>query len=66
MWKDLFEMESEIDLLRQENTRLIAKITGLESEKVELLKQVAEERAKHEAENAELKTRIEEDSRYYC
>jgi len=53
-------MESKIDLLRQENTRLIVKITGLESEKVELLKQVAEERAKHEAENAELRSRIEE------
>src|SRR5688572_11122233 len=53
-------MESEIDLLRQENARLIAKMTGLESEKVELLKQVAEERAKHEAENAELRSRIEE------
>ena len=36
------------------------KITGLESEKVELLKQVVEERVKHEAENAELRSRIEE------
>ncbi|CAB4405411.1 unnamed protein product [Rhizophagus irregularis] len=53
-------MESEIDLLRQENARLVAKITGLESEKAELLKQVAEEKAKHEAENAELRSRIEE------
>ena len=44
-------MESEIDLLKQENARLVAKTTGLESEKVELLKQVAEERAKHEVEN---------------
>jgi hypothetical protein len=31
-------MESEI---RQENARFVAKITGLEPEKVELLKQVA-------------------------
>ncbi|CAG8727367.1 430_t:CDS:2 [Rhizophagus irregularis] len=53
-------MESEIDLLRQENARLVAKITGLESEKAELLKQVAEEKAKHEAENTELRSRIEE------
>jgi hypothetical protein len=53
-------MESVIDLLRQENARLMARITGLESEKAELLKQVAEEKAKHEAENAELKSRIEE------
>ncbi|CAB4381515.1 unnamed protein product [Rhizophagus irregularis] len=53
-------MESEIDLLRQENARLVAKITGLESEKAELLKQIAEEKAKHEAENAELRSRIEE------
>ncbi|RIA93458.1 hypothetical protein C1645_874137 [Glomus cerebriforme] len=58
--KGLFEMESEIDLFRQENTRLMAKITWLESEKAELLKQVVEERAKHEAENAELRSRIEE------
>ncbi|PKK69491.1 hypothetical protein RhiirC2_712612 [Rhizophagus irregularis] len=58
--KGLFEMESEIDLLRQENARLVAKITGLESEKAELLKQIAEEKAKHEAENAELRSRIEE------
>ena len=49
-------MESEIDLLKQENARLVAKTTGLESEKVELLKQVAEEKAKH----AELRTRIKE------
>ena len=35
-------MESEIDSLRQENARLMAKIIGLESKKVELLKQVAE------------------------
>ncbi|CAG8632641.1 1680_t:CDS:2, partial [Ambispora gerdemannii] len=53
-------MESEIDLLRQENARLMAKITGLEFERIELLKQVAEERTKHEAENAELRSRIEE------
>jgi hypothetical protein len=53
-------MESEIDLLRQENAKLMAKITGLESEKAELLKQVVEEKVKHEAENAELRNRIEE------
>ena len=35
----------------------MAKIVGLESEKAELLKQVAEERAKHEA---KLRSRIEE------
>jgi hypothetical protein len=38
----------------------MAKITGLESEKVELLKQVVEERVKHEAENSKLRTRNEE------
>ena len=53
-------MESEIDLLRQENARLMAKITGLESEKFELLKQVTEEKVKHEVENAELRSRIDE------
>ncbi|GET02972.1 hypothetical protein GLOIN_2v1469756 [Rhizophagus clarus] len=40
-------MESEFDLLREENTRLMAKITGLESEKAEL-----------EARNAELRERV--------
>ncbi len=29
-------MESELDLLRQENARLIAKISGIESEKLEM------------------------------
>ena len=39
-------------------------LRSLGSEKAMLLKQVAEERTKHEAENAELsRTRIEEDSR---
>ena len=53
-------MESEIDLLKQENARLIAKkIRGFESEKAELLRQIAEERTKHKAKNAELRIRIE-------
>ena len=54
------KMESEINSLKQKNARLVTKIIGLESEKVELLKQVAEERARHEVENAKLKSRIEE------
>ena len=40
-------MESEFDLLREENARLMAKITGLEFEKAEL-----------EARNAELRERV--------
>jgi hypothetical protein len=53
------EMESEIDLLRQENAKLMVKISRLESKNAKLLKQVAEKRVKHEAENAELRSRIE-------
>ncbi len=34
-------MESELALLREENTRLMAKITELEFEKVELIERVA-------------------------
>ena len=34
-------MESEFDLLREENARLMAKITGLEFEKAELIERVA-------------------------
>ena len=40
-------MESEFDLLREENARLMAKITGFEFEKAEL-----------EARNAELRERV--------
>ncbi|CAG8793164.1 24176_t:CDS:2, partial [Dentiscutata erythropus] len=32
--KGFFEMESEIELLRRENARLVAKITGLEMDTV--------------------------------
>lgn len=38
----------------------MVKITEFESEKAEFLKQVAEEKAKNEAENTELKSRIKE------
>ena len=34
-------MESELALLREENARLMAKITGLELEKAELIERVA-------------------------
>ena len=34
-------MESEFGLLREENARLMAKITGLEFEKAELIERVA-------------------------
>jgi hypothetical protein len=34
-------MESELALLREENARLMAKITGLEFEKAELIERVA-------------------------
>ena len=34
-------MESELVLLREENARLMAKITGLEFEKAELIERVA-------------------------
>ncbi|RIA98422.1 hypothetical protein C1645_812668 [Glomus cerebriforme] len=53
-------MKSEIDLLRQKNTRLIVKITKFESEKTEFLKQVVKEKTKHKAKNAKLRSRIEE------
>src|SRR3954452_219819 len=37
----LFKMESELALLREENARLMAEITGLEFEKAELIERVA-------------------------
>ncbi|CAG8493442.1 7585_t:CDS:1, partial [Acaulospora morrowiae] len=43
-----------------ENARPIDKIAGLEFERTELLKQVSEEGTKREAENAKLRSRIEE------
>jgi regulator of replication initiation timing len=59
-------MEVEIDVLRQRNAELEAKIGDLSSELTEVknenvkLRQIIEENAKRDAENAELKTRIEE------
>ncbi|KAF0411948.1 hypothetical protein F8M41_008075 [Gigaspora margarita] len=47
-------MESELNLLRQENARLITKISGIEREKLEL-KQILETRT---VENAELRDRV--------
>ncbi|RIA79627.1 hypothetical protein C1645_745790 [Glomus cerebriforme] len=41
------------------NTKLITKITEFESEKIKLLKQATEEKAKHEAKNAKFRSRIE-------
>ncbi|RIA94523.1 hypothetical protein C1645_817895 [Glomus cerebriforme] len=59
VWKKLYtkrgktisKMESEIGTLRQENARLMAKITGLEADKMEM-------EQKHEAEKMELKQEL--------
>jgi hypothetical protein len=40
-------MESEFDLLREENARLMAKITRLEFEKAELIERVVKLEEKH-------------------
>ncbi|GES95160.1 hypothetical protein GLOIN_2v1708780 [Rhizophagus clarus] len=50
----------EFEVLKQRITELDAENSRVLAEKAELLKQIAEERAKYEAENAELKGRIEE------
>ncbi|GBC10220.1 hypothetical protein RclHR1_09450004 [Rhizophagus clarus] len=50
----------EFEVLKQRITELEAENSRVLAEKAELLKQIAEERAKYEAENAELKGRIEE------
>ena len=47
-------MESEFDLLREENARLLTKITGLEFETAELIERVAQGEEK-QLENVELK-----------
>src|SRR4051794_23790768 len=59
-------MSSELELLRQRISELEAKNTRLEAEKAkigirnaELLKQVMEKDAKHDAKNTELKSRVE-------
>ena len=49
-------MKTEINLLKQENARLVTKITRLESKKIKLLKQIAKEKVKY----IELRTRIKE------
>src|SRR6266498_1156855 len=53
-------MESEIDLLRQENARLTAKITGLEVENADVKAMYGEAMDEIVKLKAELKSRIEE------
>src|SRR5205823_6272226 len=60
-------MSSEIELLRQriseletKNAKLEAKKAEIEARNAELLKQVLEKDAKRDAENTELKSRVEE------
>ncbi|RHZ78569.1 hypothetical protein Glove_161g18 [Diversispora epigaea] len=53
-------MQSEIDSLRQRISKLETEKAELEAKNAELLKQVMQESTKREAENVELKARIEE------